>query len=614
MIQYVWVEKANNIKYQEFNLGGEWRYSFDHKENELRRKENKNYITGFYSSKITANCSLIVGENRAGKTSFLRHLSQFLSNNHEDGNRIIVIANKGDVNFLFSNFEFAYPDSLQRMDVSEITAALGFDIKVIYFSGIFNSFSRMLSDGFGGFPSEENGFYNISTDALLNKAHPDYHKDDYSNKININGLLDEFHAVEVAKQVEFFQHSYSKEIIEGLFQIELPTDLSIEILHNYLSPVSQMKKMTEKLESDKLYPKDKYDTEMLFWEFLKELERLWVHGDIDGNNREIFIYQTVAHALYQEYILHSSPMRGEIQFALANAVFGLSKLNNTLTGNIDSDFEVLCEALSNSDNIVENSLKNEYPEDEVVDFRQFRIRASMLRDSKNKIDLAFANNHIQRIRAYQWSVSLDGFSTAYQAINQLNHFEQWYKFDFRNISSGEKMIISLFSRLDHILTKECINNYSSPVYFFLDEPEVGLHPQWQRMLISGILAHIENRSTPAFNNIQIILTSNQPIIVSDFPKSDVCFLKYNARTKSTECLSDAMISEEKMATYCANISDILSHSFFLGNGSVAHFAENKVNDLIRRLRAKEHYKESEIEIIDSPLIRSYLNHLATPND
>ncbi|NHQ72501.1 hypothetical protein HAP39_18440 [Elizabethkingia miricola] len=80
-------------------------------------------------------------------------------------------------------------------------------------------------------------------------------------------------------------------------------------------------------------------------------------------------------------------------------------------------------------------------------------------------------------------------------------------------------------------------------------------------------------------------------------------------------------------TFAANISDLLSDSFFIGDGLIGEFAKTKINETIEwlnstreeqvkkeksqknkfdRLASKKGYHKKIIEIIDEPIIKSKL--------
>lgn len=128
---------------------------------------------------------------------------------------------------------------------------------------------------------------------------------------------------------------------------------------------------------------------------------------------------------------------------------------------------------------------------------------------------------------------------------------------FDYLSHGQKTTFGLllnlfinvsFSKNDHFL-------------FILDEPELSLHPEWQRLYINELVEVFSN-----FNkNIQFILTSHSPFIVSDLPRNRIIFLDDN-------------IKKEK--TFASNIHTLLAENFIDENLPLGEFANNKIKRII----------------------------------
>ena len=114
--------------------------------------------------------------------------------------------------------------------------------------------------------------------------------------------------------------------------------------------------------------------------------------------------------------------------------------------------------------------------------------------------------------------------------------------------------------------------------------------------------------------INILIISHSPFILSDIPKQNVLFLEQGKpvgldRFKSTN-------------TFAANISDLLSDSFFIGDYLIGEYAQNKINETIEWLNnlLEQERNENEldylvnekkehrqlIEIIDEPIIKNKL--------
>ena len=114
------------------------------------------------------------------------------------------------------------------------------------------------------------------------------------------------------------------------------------------------------------------------------------------------------------------------------------------------------------------------------------------------------------------------------------------------------------------------------ILILLDEIDSTLHPAWQQLLIDDmvkILPQIFNGK-----NIQIILATHSPIILSDIPKGNVVFMKRDA---ADNLIIDASKMHEE--TFNANIASLFYDSFFMDKGSTGEFSVHKVNKLIDSL-------------------------------
>ena len=139
---------------------------------------------------------------------------------------------------------------------------------------------------------------------------------------------------------------------------------------------------------------------------------------------------------------------------------------------------------------------------------------------------------------------------------------------------------------------------------------------WKKGFITTIL-----KSVPYFfeglnskPNLQIILTTHDPLTLSDIPKHNVIFLE---KAEEGKC----RISSEVQKTFGANITDLLADSFFLEKGLIGDFARKKINDVIDWInenRNKTEINEEEleryqkvIELIDERVIKLKLSDMIT---
>ncbi len=185
--------------------------------------------------------------------------------------------------------------------------------------------------------------------------------------------------------------------------------------------------------------------------------------------------------------------------------------------------------------------------------------------------------------------------------------------DWRNISSGEKAFLDLFSRLNYANSELKFrerDKYSGVVnsvewlYLYIDEGEIGFHPEWQKKYLD--LLH---KMVPVIFSglkIQIILTSHSPFIASDLPFQNITFLdKIDGRVKVN-------IELNFQNTFAANIHTLLADGFFLSGGLIGDFSKKKIQDIIDWINNDNADKTNAREIkkilnlIGEPIVRNRL--------
>lgn len=117
---------------------------------------------------------------------------------------------------------------------------------------------------------------------------------------------------------------------------------------------------------------------------------------------------------------------------------------------------------------------------------------------------------------------------------------------------------------------------------FLDEADLTYHPEWQRQFVSVLTAilpemfrdpYSEKNEQSGCKDIQVILATHSPLMLSDFPKASTIYLKRNTSTGNiTE-----VTTQGYQSTFGENIYTILKDSFFMDD-SVGEFAKRKIND------------------------------------
>ncbi|WP_333597775.1 AAA family ATPase [Chryseobacterium flavum] len=189
------------------------------------------------------------------------------------------------------------------------------------------------------------------------------------------------------------------------------------------------------------------------------------------------------------------------------------------------------------------------------------------------------------------------------------------------LSSGEQHFIhSIHSILYHLFNINSVfeNKKTKKIKYryiniILDEIELYYHPEFQRIFVSELLERIKLLSIPNIKGINILFCTHSPFILSDIPVQNTLKLE-NGRIKND--LNDRN-------TLGANIHDLLDNDFYLRNGFMGEYIQDKIFSLINFLdkdEREQHFikfnhvwtKENAfnfIELIGEPLLKGTLQEL-----
>ena len=207
-----------------------------------------------------------------------------------------------------------------------------------------------------------------------------------------------------------------------------------------------------------------------------------------------------------------------------------------------------------------------------------------------------------------------------------------------SLSSGEKALLNFFARINNRINKLNSSGQSIFNYYLLllDEPELGYHPVWKRKFVDAITKSIPvlfaklnpNRNlldteSKEFNDLktQIIFTTHDPLTLSDIPINNVTFIDKNVDTNKSFIVNHN--EDVDLATFGANVHDLLAHSFFLENGFMGEYAEGMIKSLINYLTNENSDSENPvmqfewnkmnalkfINTVDEPFIKERLTNL-----
>ena len=160
--------------------------------------------------------------------------------------------------------------------------------------------------------------------------------------------------------------------------------------------------------------------------------------------------------------------------------------------------------------------------------------------------------------------------------------------NLNELSSGELQLMQTLSihsyHIENVLSikKEYETNGKikyHPKYQYInlifDEVEMCFHPDYQRQFLMRLLELITTMKQNWYGNggccLNIIIITHSPFILSDIPNSNILYLQEGEE-----------VDGGGLITFGSNISDMLYHSFFLGNqekGFIGEFAKRKIESL-----------------------------------
>jgi predicted ATP-binding protein involved in virulence len=225
----------------------------------------------------------------------------------------------------------------------------------------------------------------------------------------------------------------------------------------------------------------------------------------------------------------------------------------------------------------EEDLENQ----EQIRLKDFNYRNKRLQIVRNAIDrflnkfgfAIFTNLRVQRERT-----SSKRNNPNEEAItSSLIILKDGQKFKFSQLSSGEKMMLSLvvdIARRLAIANPSLENKLEGEGIVLIDEIDLHLHPQWQRKLLPAL--------THTFPNIQFIVTTHSPQVLSHLPRESVFLLE------------DNKISDREIYTEGRDSNSILLDAFHVPEVDKEYEVEIKeIYDLISNYDAENAQQKLE---------------------
>ena len=176
--------------------------------------------------------------------------------------------------------------------------------------------------------------------------------------------------------------------------------------------------------------------------------------------------------------------------------------------------------------------------------------------------------------------------------------------DMDTFSSGEKQLLNTQSAIIYHMQnlssifKDPDRTTYPQVNIILEEIELYFHPEYQRCFIKSLISLLESSNiSENIRDVNILIVTHSPFILSDIPKNNVLFLK-----------DGKQYIEMQENTFGANIHTMLQNAFFLNGVTIGDFARSKINLLFGKLHNDEITDElyREILLVSEPFIKSQL--------
>lgn len=585
---YVWIEEYKNIKKQGFNFSSEFLFEYDDKNGELTIKNNPNYIKNFFEDNIS-NVTAIVGKNGSGKSS-ITNFPKLKRNNNVKG---FVLFIEGDDNI---EKQQIYYDDFNNNNLQEryniicnkkiIYKQYFNQDNYIYYSNTFNS-EKVLKNLIEKFiPS----FEDISLDYLL--VNNGFHIGEENNLISI------FKSFNIIIYMNFLKNYQNK------IPFNLPQEIKIEPL---IFIRLQEFKTIKTQENSKIH-------DNIITKYYKDIE-------INKTPVDLLLKQ-----IYWSVFFYFSYIMEKTSHVVLFNIENISLKNNSIEILL---IELLKKSIKDYSSTL-NYLKYYY--NSILIFFE-DLKLFLYKNQENcviykEINVPHAyimvlvnNNDTQKI--------IDNY------INTINYKQNeknkennvlvfpfssgFLSFDWQNLSFGQKAYLELFSRFNYAknkLEKANILQKKDSLTLFIDEGEIGFHPEWQREYLHNLITILPKIFEG--KKLQIILTSHSPFVISDLPKENVIFLDtYKEESKDKKEGEEGYIKGdievknglqkagnckvvkgiEKEQTFGANIHTLLSDGFFMEGGLMGEFANNKIKEVINWIKDKREDKKEEIQKI-----------------
>jgi ABC-type dipeptide/oligopeptide/nickel transport system ATPase component len=589
---YLWVEEYKNIKKQGFNFSPRFACHYDEDSNELTIDEKKDYVDVFPKN---INVTAIVGENGSGKSSiqkliflliFLKKYQEMdisKSENSQKEDAIVdIFQNK---KFKDKNI-FLIINTTQGLRKISLLASIDEYQQEAIKKFKISTKKCCLQGKYQELNPKEIDFFSIHFHYMIDTWYDDFY-DKWTNSI--------YHRVDKYDTPLLLEPYKGHEEDNSYIDISNIEYLNNNKMFNLYANIKDNKQINSFFNPQKIWMM--IDSNKI----LKKYEDFVNEYGIDDPRKKVFIdfiYEKVNNkeliVLNKMYLaIKITTSRKEI----FNDESIIQELRDKLLNAKEKDeFEKFFDELPINEILKKKGLPETQKIEACIDFHEH------FHDDKTKEE-KYENFLVSKVNEQK-----DEFPEINTVFKEFAQIVPWIYIEFydndksyNSLSSGEKLFLNFsINVMYQVRNIESLEKQQyKTINLFLDEVELGLHPNWQKRFIQEVFYMLKNFKSQ-FN---IIYATHSPFILSDLPKENVIFLK------------DGKQIEVDIDTFGANIHTLLSHGFFMENGLMGEFAKSKIDKAIKYLNQKTlsdkeiDYCENIISIIGEPILKRQLQKM-----
>lgn len=621
-LAYLYIEEYRNLKDVNINFTQQVHIEYDKEQNVLTCKQKESLLLEDFWGENIGSLSMIVGSNGVGKTSLMQYIISICEDIITQESSVdygILVLKEGNKLFYYetvqknalkSQLKVENNDkfSFEKKDVKELRNVCE-KTKVIYLTNAisYTDYKRNRKKSYDRFSL----LYDCSVGGLM------YLDSAFDVNLNLRKIyneiseLENYYIYEKYKQVKFVfdkkQYEILKELRKSKYPVPVPEVLYINLfLDNQIRTVIDLEMEKEqswnKLDN-KLFPQETEKNEndlmggkgrqiniggILRYQFC----RCCIWGMVRSIVRRFggILNRNLLESLWQEETDYEET-ENEFCQAIEYIWRTCEKIICKTGEHWEGEFKELentykkyyLEFIEYIECIGEEELSKHFRlEEHLGDVRQSKLQEEVIR-----ISLSVPSNE-------------DWFSAFLKKYRYTSNPDYYLDFDW-GLSSGETNLLSTFALLYCIFPMDYTNERNGEckiynkwngnegvecdsVIIMADEVDLTFHPEWQRQYISLLTAFLSKVYSPSCcKNIQLILSTHSPILLSDIPQQSVIYLKSN-KEKSDRKVE---IDNKHIPTFGQNIHLLFRDSFFLENGIMGEFAKKKIQECFDEIQKIE---------------------------